>query len=161
MPTNLRYVGLDVHAETIAGAVAEADGEVRSLGILPNRPEAIAKLIRKLGPREHLRVCYEAGPCGYVLYWQLTRLGVPCDVVAPTLVPVKPGDRVKTDRRDAEKLAGVTVPATSRRSGSRMLRTKRCGISCALARRPSKTSSARATGSGSSSCATATVPPRV
>src|SRR6266851_5463045 len=105
MPTNLRYVGLDVHAETIAVAVAEPDGEVRSLGILPNRPEAIAKLIRKLGSREHLRVCYEAGPCGYVLYWQLTRLGVHCDVVAPTLVPMKPGDRVKTDRRDAEKLA--------------------------------------------------------
>src|SRR5260370_39560869 len=105
MPTNLRYVGLDVHAETIAVAVAKPDGEVRSLGILPNRPEAIAKLIRKLGSREPLRVCYEAGPCGYVLYWQLTRLGVHCEVVAPTLVPMKPGDRVKTDRRDAEKLA--------------------------------------------------------
>src|SRR6266849_7214909 len=105
MPSNLRYVGLDVHAETIAVAVAEPDGEVRSLGILPNRLEAIAKLIRKLGSREHLRVCYEAGPCGYVLYWQLTRLGVHCEVVAPTLVPTKPGDRVKTDRRDAEKLA--------------------------------------------------------
>src|SRR6266849_1983269 len=105
MPSNLRYVGLDVHAETIAVAVAEPDGEVRSLGILPNRLEAIAKLIRKLGSREHLRVCYEAGPCGYVLYWQLTRLGVHGEVVAPTLVPMKPGDRVKTDRRDAEKLA--------------------------------------------------------
>ena len=105
MPSNLRYLGLDVHAETIAVAVAEPGGEVRPLGIIPNRPEAVAKLIRKLGPREHLVVCYEAGPCGYVLYWQLTRLGVHCDVVAPTLVPTKPGDRVKTDRRDAAKLA--------------------------------------------------------
>src|SRR5437867_5956358 len=105
MSTNLRHVGLDVHAETIAVAVAEPGGEVRPLGIIPNRPEAVAKLVRKLGPREHLRVCYEAGPCGYVLYWQLTKLGVHCDVVAPTLVPTKPGDRVKTDRRDAAKLA--------------------------------------------------------
>src|SRR3989442_6814658 len=103
MPTNLRYLGLDVHAETIA--VAERDGEVRPLRILPHRPDAVTKLIRKLGPREHLRACYEAGPCGYVLYWQLTKLGVHCDVVAPTLVPTKPGDRVKTDRRDAAKLA--------------------------------------------------------
>src|SRR5439155_119405 len=54
---------------------------------------------------ETLRVCYEAGPTGYVLYRQLTALGVPCAVIAPTLVPVKAGDRVKTDRRDAEKLA--------------------------------------------------------
>jgi transposase len=50
-------------------------------------------------------VCYEAGPCGYVLYWQLMALGVACEVVAPTLIPVKAGDRVKTDRRDAQKLA--------------------------------------------------------
>jgi transposase len=102
---NVRFVGLDVHAQTIAVAVAETGGEVRSLGVIPNRAESINKLIRKLGKPEQLRVCYEAGPTGYVLYWQLTKLGVRCEVVAPTLIPVKPGDRVKTDRRDAEKLA--------------------------------------------------------
>ncbi len=102
---NVRFIGLDVHAETIAVAVAEPDGEVRSLGTIPNRPEPIGRLIRKLGKAEQLRVCYEAGPTGYVLYWQLSELGVQCEVVAPTLVPVKAGDRVKTDRRDAEKLA--------------------------------------------------------
>jgi transposase len=102
---NVRFIGLDVHAETIAVAVAEPDGEVRSLGTIPNRPEPVARLIRKLGKPEQLRVCYEAGPTGYVLYWQLSELGVKCEVIAPTLVPVKAGDRVKTDRRDAEKLA--------------------------------------------------------
>jgi transposase len=103
--SNVRFIGLDVHAETIAVAIAEQHGEVRSLGIVPNRPESVRKLMKKLGPAAHLRVCYEAGPTGYVLYWQLTALGVKCEVVAPTLVPVKAGDRVKTDRRDAVKLA--------------------------------------------------------
>ncbi len=103
--SNVRFVGLDVHAETIAVAVAETDGEVRSLGMVPNRAESVGRLIRKLGKPESLRVCYEAGPTGYVLYWQLSELGVKCEVVAPTLIPVKAGDRVKTDRRDAEKLA--------------------------------------------------------
>jgi transposase len=102
---NIRFVGLDVHAETVAVAVADSDGEVRSLGMIPNRPESIRRLVGKLGAARSLRACYEAGPCGYVLYWQLTEMGVHCEVIAPTLVPVKSGDRIKTDRRDAEKLA--------------------------------------------------------
>ncbi len=102
---SIKFVGLDVHAETIAVAVAEQDGEVRSLGVIPNREESIRKLVKKLGPVEQLRFCYEAGPTGYVVYWQLTALGAKCEVVAPTLVPVKSGERVKTDRRDALKLA--------------------------------------------------------
>jgi transposase len=103
--SKIRFVGLDVHADTIAVAVAEPDGTVRSVGVIPNRLESIRKLAGKLGPVRHLRVCYEAGPTGYVLYWQWAALGVACEVVAPTLVPTKAGDRVKTDRRDAEKLA--------------------------------------------------------
>jgi transposase len=104
---NVRFVGLDVHAKTIAVAVAEPgrDGEVRNLGVIPNRPESVRKLVKKLGPVYQLQVCYEAGPTGYVVYRQLTELGVKCEVVAPTLVPVKVGNRVKTDRRDAVKLA--------------------------------------------------------
>ncbi|MCK6501023.1 MAG: IS110 family transposase [Nitrospira sp.] len=103
--SKVRFVGLDVHAATIAVAVAEPGGEVRSLGIIANRRESIRKLLAKLGPVKDLKVCYEAGPTGYVLYWQLTQLGVACEVIAPTLVPTKAGDRIKTDRRDAEKLA--------------------------------------------------------
>lgn len=101
----LLFVGLDVHVETISIAVAETNGEVRFVGTIPNRLESIRKAMQKLGPVETLRACYEAGPCGYVLYWQLTQMGVKCEVIAPTLIPVKAGDRVKTDRRDAEKLA--------------------------------------------------------
>ena len=103
--TKIRFIGLDVHAETIAVAIAEPGGEVRSIGTIPNRLESIRKMIAKLGPVNQLRSCYEAGPTGYVLYWQLTTLGVECQVIAPTLVPTKAGDRIKTDRRDAEKLA--------------------------------------------------------
>src|SRR6202167_1628974 len=105
MKEKVRFLGLDVHAETIAVAVAEPDGEVRSLETIANRVESIRKLVRKLGPVEQLRACYEAGPTGYVLYWQLVELGVKCEVIAPTLMPMKAGDRVKTDRRDAERLA--------------------------------------------------------
>lgn len=103
--SKIRFVGLDVHADTIAVAVAEPNGEVRAMGIIPNRLESIRKLVAKLGPVNQVKACYEAGPTGYVLYWQLNALGVCCEVVAPTLTPVKAGDRVKTDRRDAAKLA--------------------------------------------------------
>lgn len=100
-----RFLGLDVHAETIAVALAEPGrGEVRSLGIIPNEPTAVRKLIQKLG-KKNLRACYEAGPTGFALYWQLAELGIDCDVIAPTLIPKKAGDRIKTDRRDALKLA--------------------------------------------------------
>jgi transposase len=103
--SKVRFLGLDVHANTIAVAIAEPDGEVRSITTIPNRFESVRKLIQKIGPARDLRACYEAGPTGYVLYWQLTALGVACQVIAPSLVPVKAGDKVKTDRRDAAKLA--------------------------------------------------------
>ena len=94
---NVRFVGLDVHAATIAIAVAESSGEVRSLGTIANRPDAVRRLVRKLGRADEVRVCYEAGPTGYGLCWQLLGLGVHCDVVvhrveelwvvAPELLP--------------------------------------------------------------------------
>ena len=104
------FVGLDVHKATIAVALAEAGGgEVRSYGVIPNTPRAVARLVKKLGPAARLRVCYEAGPCGYVLLRQLTGLGVACTVVAPALIPSKPGERIKTDRKDAAQ-AGAAAP---------------------------------------------------
>ena len=107
MSKNTRYVGLDVHKDTISVAVAEPgrNGEVRYHGTIANSEPAVRKLLKKLGPVDALRCCYEAGPCGYVLYWLLTALDVDCTVVAPSLIPERAGDRVKTDRRDAEKLA--------------------------------------------------------
>src|SRR5438045_8725927 len=101
--SKLRFVGLDVHAETIVVAVAETAGEVRSLGGIPNRLESIRKLVHKLGPVQHLRACYEAGPTGCVLYWQLTQLGVECAVIAARLVATQASDRVRNDRPHAGK----------------------------------------------------------
>jgi transposase len=105
---SITYVGLDVHKATVSVAVAEGrrGGEVRHVGVFPNRPDHITKLIERLGKDGRtLSFCYEAGPCGYVLYRQLTELGHECIVVAPSLIPMKAGDRVKTDRRDAVMLA--------------------------------------------------------
>ena len=102
------YVGLDVHKESIAVAYAPMDrgGEVVSLGPIGTRPCDIDTLLRQLQSKGATLVfVYEAGPCGYWLYRYLTRKRVTCHVVAPSLIPRKPGDRVKTDRRDAMMLA--------------------------------------------------------
>ncbi len=103
------YVGLDVHKETIAVSVACAGRDAPgSRGEIANRPKAAVKLAARLSKEfggEVLLFCYEAGPCGYVLYRQLLDLGHDCQVVAPSLIPRKPGERIKTDRRDASKLA--------------------------------------------------------
>ena len=102
------FVGLDVHKDTIAVAYApEGRGaEVVSLGMIGTRQSDIDRLVRKLESKGGtLVVAYEAGPCGYWLYRYLTRRGLNCSVVAPSLIPRKAGDRVKTDRRDAVTLA--------------------------------------------------------
>src|SRR5438445_6569892 len=102
------FVGLDVHKDTIAVAYAPNDrgADVVSLGTIGTRQCDIDKLTRRLESKGATLVfVYEAGPCGYWLYRYLARRGFSCSVVAPSLIPRKPGDRVKTDRRDAVTLA--------------------------------------------------------
>jgi transposase len=103
---SMKYVGLDVHKTSIAVAVTAADApEVRYVGEIRSTTEALQKLVRQLGAPDTLHVAYEAGPCGYGLYRTLRQWGCHCVVVAPSLIPVRPGLRVKTDRRDAHTLA--------------------------------------------------------
>ena len=103
----IKYIGMDVHGKTIAVAVADSrSSEVRFIGQILNTPEAITKLVDQLKTSSaRLSFCYEAGPCGYGIHRQLLLLKHDCQVVAPSLIPKKAGDRVKTDRRDALMLA--------------------------------------------------------
>jgi transposase len=108
MRDSTSYVGLDVHKSTISVAVAEdgRGGEVRDHGVIENRADILIRLVERLSKGgRRLYFCYEAGPCGYGLHRLLERLGHDCTVVAPSLIPKKAGDRVKTDRRDAAMLA--------------------------------------------------------
>jgi transposase len=100
-----RYLGLDVHKATIAVAVAEASGVPVLFGTIANQPSEVRKVVARLGRDARLVAAYEAGPTGYDLHRQLVELGVEAIVVAPSLTPMRPGDRVKTDNRDALSLA--------------------------------------------------------
>ncbi len=102
-----KFVGFDVHKADIAVGTAAADrGESGLYGTIENAPGAYLKLAKKLSKGgEEVLYCYEAGPCGYEIYRQLTKAGYDCMVIAPSLIPKKAGDRVKTDRRDAVSLA--------------------------------------------------------
>lgn len=106
MRKSTRFVAMDIHKDTITVAIAE-DGKAPALyGTIDSTGSAVAKLAGKLsGSESALRFCYEAGPCGYGVYRQLRTLGHACAVVAPSLIPRRPGDRIKTDRRDALSLA--------------------------------------------------------
>jgi transposase len=100
------WVGMDVHKDTIAvhwlRGASDQEGEERQIA---NDTKSLRKLVKQLKKEGEVRSCYEAGPCGYVVRRLLVELGVHCDVIVPSKIPRMPGDRVKTDRRDARKLA--------------------------------------------------------
>lgn len=102
-----KYVGLDVHKDSIHVATAEMSGDApASYGPIVNTPKSIAKMVTKFTQYgEVVGFCYEAGPCGYEIYRQISALGCDCMVMAPSLIPRRPGVRIKTDRRDARSLA--------------------------------------------------------
>ena len=106
MSTSVRYIGMDVHKDSITLAVAEEGRDAaREYCTVPNDWPQLLKALKRLGAVSKLRCCYEVGPTGYELYRALKKAGIDCVVVAPSLVPMQAGNRVKTDRRDAVKLA--------------------------------------------------------
>lgn len=128
------WAGLDVHAERIIIATLtgqEGEPEIRDI---PNEPKAIRRTFQRLGVGAfELRCCYEAGPCGFALHRQLTAMGIACEVIAPSLIPVKAGDKIKTDRRDAQKLArlyrageltSITVPSEAQEAVRDLVRAR-------------------------------------
>ena len=104
--SKLRYVGLDVHKDTIVIAVAEEGRDsARDIGTFPSDWTSLEKQLKRLSRGFTLKLCYEAGPTGFELHRRLVEAGYENQVVAPSLIPIKPGERIKTDRRDAAKLA--------------------------------------------------------
>lgn len=127
------WVGLDVHKSTITACWISADGETEEDRTFAPDPKYIRKLFKKLSEQGEIRACYEAGPCGYEVKRQLDEIGIHCDVIAPSLIPRKPGDKIKTDRRDARKLArlyrsgdltSIRVPNTEEESLRDLVRVR-------------------------------------
>ncbi len=143
----VKYTGPDVHAETIAVAIAESTGSIRAYGIIPAHTHAVDKLDKKLADDgSEVRYCYEAGPTGFWLCRHLRQKGVSCEVIAPSLIPQEASDRVKTDRRDALNLARlfrageltpVTVPDETDEALRDLVRTRLAAVErrCSVARR--------------------------
>jgi transposase len=139
-PADVRlWVSLDVHKFSIVAATLPPTGGKPEVSRIETTEKAIRRFIDRLGGPRGLAVCYEAGPGGLALWRLLTRIGVACDVVAPSLVPVRAGDRVKTDRRDAKKLVSLyragllrfVQPPTPELEGLRDLLRCRDDLRCA------------------------------
>ena len=101
----LTYLGLDVHRDTISVAVLRPGHDAPQIDRIAHDEPSVRRLVGRLGDPRWLRACYEAGPTGYELARLLERMHVRCEVIAPSLIPKAPGDRVKTDRRDCRRLA--------------------------------------------------------
>jgi transposase len=101
----LIHLGLDVHKDTISVAILTPDRDGPEVDRIPHDEASVRRLVGRLGDPRRLRACYEAGPTGFELARLLDRMGVRCEVVAPSLIPKAPGDKVKTDRRDCRRLA--------------------------------------------------------
>jgi transposase len=139
-PADVRlWVSLDVHKLSIVAATLAPAGAKPDVSRIETTERAIRRFVDRLGGPAGLAVCYEAGPGGYALWRLLTRMGVACDVIAPSLVPVRAGDRVKTDRRDAKKLVALhragllryVHPPTAETEGLRDLLRCRDDLRCA------------------------------
>jgi transposase len=133
MKKRIIHVGLDVHSKSIAMATIERGDEKPTTIVLPYDPKALRRALKKIAARGEVRCCYEAGPCGYEVWRLLAEMGIHCEVVAPSLIPAKPGDRVKTDRRDAAKLVrlfrageltAVRVPTPSEEATRDLVRAR-------------------------------------
>jgi transposase len=153
------WVGLDVHKESISVAVFD-DGRAQQGPVvtIPNEPTQIRKLFSRLKKEGEVRACYEAGSCGYEVYRQLATMGIACDVIAPGLIPVRVGDRVKTDRRDAEKLArlfrageltSIRVPSEAEEALRDLIRCREDAREDVLRQRPNKSQEKQALGAQS------------
>ena len=103
--TSPTILGLDVHKNTISAGILRPGQDVADVEKISSDDDAVRRLIGRLGSPRRLRACYEAGPTGYELCRFLRTLGVSCEVIAPSLIPTAPGDRVKTDKRDCRRLA--------------------------------------------------------
>ena len=134
-----RWAAIDQHKFSIVAAVLPPDGGKPEVCRIETTEKAVRRFIDRLGGPAGLAVCYEAGAGGFALWRLLTKIGVACDVVAPSLVPVRAGDRVKTDRRDAKKLVGLyragllrfVHPPTEELEGLRDLMRARDDVRCA------------------------------
>jgi hypothetical protein len=149
------HLGLDVHRDTISVGILEPDQQVPEVERIAHDEPSVRRLVGRLGDPRRLRACYEAGPTGFELARLLHSMGVGCQVIAPSLIPKAPGDKVKTDKRDCRRLARLHRAGELSPFACRPALRKRCGICAAPALTWSLTAPAPGIGCRSSCCATA------